>query len=410
MSVVRKKVCHHCKAPFTTSQISAKYCSDECKADVKNLKAKKVTQAKAERRVSRLRRTGFGQYLVRECIRAKTIQILSLHTAETLHQLDQLRTGCFIANGSSDEKSYELSHICPANSKGLVGLLHPHNLIIADKTFNRKRGTDYSGGGLFINRLSLKTEWHVDSNTPVSQVYAKIEKLLGPILKEYLEEHSPKLSYKERIINKLIRKALSEQVFDSATVKKAWEDKTRRTLHYQDIEELEQMALAKELKLFTFDKCTTRHLPLMTSEVERFKSYGVEIDPTFYAHAEYLHSLESFCATGVMEIDNNDYRETEFTFDSIQYWMAKQLNKLLHREKPERLFNGKPFTQCFTLPTTVSADWTPSHRIEEWAVAQHGMPAIEVKVLSYMDSHFLNLPMPGAVEVTTPWDDSTCPF
>lgn len=408
---LRSRTCHHCKVSYQPIRKDQKFCSTACKTESVKSKAKKATQAKLERRVSRLRRTGFGQYLVRECVRAKSVQILSLHTAETLHQLDRLRTGCFIANGSTDEKTYELSHICPANSKGLVGLLHPHNLVISDKTFNRKRGTDYSGGGKFITRLSLKTEWYIDSNTPMSQVYSKIEKFLGATLKEYLEEHSPKLSYKERIINKLIRKALSEQVFDSATAKKAWEDKTRRTLHHVDIEELEQMALAKELKLFTFDKCPTRYLPLMMSEAERFKSYGVEIDPTFYAFAEYLYSLESFGAEGVMEVENNDYRETEFTFDSIQHWMAKQLNKLLHREKPERLFNGKPFTQCFKLPATVSAGWTPSHRIEEWAVAQHGMPAVEVKVLSYMDAHFLNLPMPDQpVPALEPWDDSTCPF
>lgn len=410
MAIQRKKVCNHCKAPFTTSQISAKYCSDECKAEVKSLKAKKATQAKAERRVSRLRRTGFGQYLVRECIRAKSVQILSHHTPETLHQLDRLRSGCFVNNGSTDEKTYELSHICPANGKGLVGLLHPHNLVISDKTFNRKRGTDYSGGGKFITRLSLQQEWYVDSSTPVSQVYAKIERFLGQALKGYLEEHSPAFSYKEKIINKLVRKALSEQVFTSATDKKAYEDKTRRTLHHLDIEQLEYMALSKELKLSTFDRCTTRYLPLMMSEVERFKSYGVEIDPTFYAFAEYLYSLESFGAEGVMEVENNDYRETEFTFDSIQYWMAKQLNKLLHKEKPERQFNGKSFIQCFRLPATVSADWTPTHRIEEWAVAQHGMPAVEVKILSYMDAHFLNLPMPGTVESITSWDDSSCPF
>ena len=402
MAIQRKRICLHCKAEFTTSQMASKYCSDDCKAAVKNAKARKTTQLREERRVSRLRRTGFGQYLVAECMRAGSVQILTHHTSETLHELSKLRSDCFLSNGGGDVKLYELSHICPVNSKlSVLGLLHPHNIVIASKAFNRKRGTSYSGGGLSIPRLSLKAEWKVSKDTPLSQVYSKIEKFLGDVLKKYLADHTPTLSYKERIISSLVRKHLATMTFDSVEDKKACEDKTRRILGHYEIEKLEKLAAEKEISLSMFNVGMTNYLPTMVYEVRRFKSYGVEIDSVFSMYAEYLYSCNDFCSDNILDIESYDPLENEWCDPSLQYWMAEQLNALLHKEKPNQIFNAKHYTKCFKLPATVSADWKPSHQIEQILVAQYGMPEVFVFM---PDSLFL---IPDNV---SPWDEANCPF
>ncbi len=166
----RKRTCHHCKSSYIPSRSDQKFCSDACRYKAKSEKQSKANRKKLERRVSRLRRTGFGQYLVRECIRAGTVQILTGHTPETLHELAKLRTDCFIYNGVSLDgelfKAYELSHICPVNGHSIVGLLHPHNLVIASKAFNRSRSKRYMGGGKWIERNKLLPQWRVDVGRP----------------------------------------------------------------------------------------------------------------------------------------------------------------------------------------------------------------------------------------------------
>lgn len=398
---LRSRTCHHCKASYQPIRKDQKFCSTSCKTASVKSKAKKATQRKIERRVSRLRRTGFGLYLVREVIRAKTIQILSHHTADTLHELDQLRSDCFVSNGVSLDgtlnKVYELSHICPVNSKGLVGLLHPHNLVIANKTYNRSRGTSYSGGGKFITRQSLKSEWYVDDQTPVSKVYDKIERFLGPVLKEYLEAHNPKLSYKERMINKIIRSLILEREFTSKEQKKAFEDKARRTLSHMPVDELEQRVLIQGDSLSSFNRGLTRYLPLMMKEVKRFEGYGVHVDGPFKAYAQYLQTIEqeSWTSQIFLDVQHYDYQENEWVSPSIQYWMAQQLCKMLHKERPDSMFEGKHYIQHFTLPKQVPPAWKPSHNVEEWQVAQHGMPAVEARVLyNYMAIDFDKAPAP----------------
>ncbi|WP_139134059.1 MULTISPECIES: hypothetical protein [Pseudomonadaceae] len=379
-STKRKRTCHHCKSKYTPSRTDQKYCSDTCRYSARTEKQSKTNQKKIERRVSRLRRTGFGQYLVRECMRAGSVQILTGHTPDTLHELDNLRTSCFISNGVSLSgelhKAYELSHICPVNGHSIVGLLHPHNLVIASKSFNRERGKRYMGGGKWVERKSLSPQWQVDTETAVSQVYTKIERFLGQTLKDYLNEHNPKLSYKHRLINKIIKHSFTSQCFSSKEERRTWEDKARRTLSNLSAEELEQKVIERNLSVSSFNRSTVRYLPLMMSEVERFQSYGVTIDPTFNAFAEYLYKLDFEGWTGdyILEVDSNDIQENEWAAPSIQYWMAEQLCSLLHKEKPEHTFNGKHYTECFNLPEYVSRCWQPNHRIEEWKLAQHGRP------------------------------------
>jgi hypothetical protein len=232
------------------------------------------------------------------------------------------------------------------------------------------------GGGKWIDRKDLSDQWRVDSETPVAQVYTKIEKFLGQTLKDYLNSHNPKLSYKERLVNKLIRHGLSAQEFESKDDKKAWEDRTRRILHHFSSEELEQKALNNNLTLSSFNVRTARYLPVMIAEVKRFQNYGISIDPTFEAFADYLYQVEclSWAGNHILVIDGDDIQENEWVAPSIQYWMAQQLCKLLHKEKPEYTFNGKPYAECFQLPEYVHNAWRPFHRVEEWKIAQYGRP------------------------------------
>ncbi|WP_155952251.1 hypothetical protein [Zestomonas thermotolerans] len=224
-------------------------------------------------------------------------------------------------------------------------------------------------------------------------------------------------------MNKLVKHGLSEQEFQNKDDKKAWEDRARRILHNFSSEELEQKALARNLTLSSFNVSTTRYLPVMIEEVRRFKGYGISINPTFEAYADYLYEIQcvAWTADYILEIDGNDMQENEWVSPSIQYWMAQQLCSLLHKEEPEYQFNGKPFTECFKLPEFVRKGWTPVHRVEEWKIAQHGRPpeppappkpvhAVVIDTNTVMPWGLPSYNPVFSTVVDSPFDSDECPF
>ena len=196
-----RKRCKHCKKRFTPANARNLYCSDTCR----KLAGKSNQRAAQDADFPNL---AFGSWLISECQRAGTVQVLQ---GVDLLQLYRLRCFYNTVNGFNVDEElcwierYELSHICPAvGAVGFVGLLHPDNLVVAPGGYNRKRASHWKAGtGRFLRVSELRPEWDTTGKTKAE--IAKLIKKLNNTFNKLLEEH--KLSYKARVryINHLIK-------------------------------------------------------------------------------------------------------------------------------------------------------------------------------------------------------------
>lgn len=192
--------CGHCRKSFRPKTSRANFCADTCR----KLAGKSKQKAAQDADFPNL---AFGSWLISECQRAGTVQVLQ---GVDLLQLYEL--WCFYnrANGFNVDEElshgrYELSHICPAvGAAGFVGLLHPDNLVVAPGDYNRKRASRWKAGtGRFLRASERRPEWFTHGKTKAE--ITKLIKKLNTTLNKLLEDH--KLSYKARIryINHLIK-------------------------------------------------------------------------------------------------------------------------------------------------------------------------------------------------------------
>lgn len=129
------KLCKECKTPITdrTRQYkNKKYCSVNCR---KIASRKKLTaEARLKQGKSMIVQVPHISYLIKECKRAGTVQILSSHSLESF-----TKTMDFIKNKPKGD--IEICHIAPARGKNSIGLLHYENLFYGGAYQNRTSGT-----------------------------------------------------------------------------------------------------------------------------------------------------------------------------------------------------------------------------------------------------------------------------
>lgn len=204
--VQRNKICSYCDTPYTTSQHKSKYCTPACRVASNNAAARNKKEStrlsKAEKRIARLPVSEHWLWLSRQVQRAGTVECLQGHTPETLTQLFNLynykhRTYAF--NPESRTSKFHTAHIQPVKGAHSVGCLHPHNLFIAPALANQVHSTkSYEGMGLSISRDNLKRKWLIADDLSDKEILAKVEKYLGPVLVEYVNNNkvdtSPRLS------------------------------------------------------------------------------------------------------------------------------------------------------------------------------------------------------------------------
>ena len=199
-----RKRCKHCQTRFTPANARSLYCSDTCR----KLAGKAKQRAAQDADFPNL---SFGSYLISECQRAGTVQVLQGVDLLQLYELWCLynRVNGFNVDEELSHGRYELSHICPAvGAAGFVGLLHPDNLVVAPGDYNRKRASRWKAGtGRFLRVSERRPEWFTQGKTKAE--ITKLIKKLNPTFNKLLEDH--KLSYKARVryINHLIKLRVS---------------------------------------------------------------------------------------------------------------------------------------------------------------------------------------------------------
>lgn len=222
----KERKCLHCKAELLTKRQSAKFCSDDCRTKYNNAIKKKNREATAAKRQAarsnKFDQSTFASYLIGECKRAGTVQILEGIGLDGLKLLRDLVAKRTTYNGG-DSRTYAISHIFPAVNprSGSVGILHPENLVIAPTEFNQKRGNKLpkEGAGKCIPIRSLKRRFNVSDSTPRNEVLAKIKAVIGAsVYNAFLKEYASKLGLTSR--NKVKAKLAKHNVncSDSASL------------------------------------------------------------------------------------------------------------------------------------------------------------------------------------------------
>lgn len=282
----KKLKCYHCKSLFKPVRKGHIHCSDTCRKLRNKSKNKVISDKNKKRRlaekVKKLASSTFGRYLVREIKRAKTVQILTGHSAETLKALVALRRRCTTASGYEEGEplgTYELSHIWPVKSPNSIGLLSVENLVIAPKCFNRQHARKFpvhTQIGKAISDADLTDQWKVVEAMDSTQVLKLARSFVGEEFDRWLASFLIANSQRDQLIKNLIKaglpkrrlqelklrqlKALAEEeevpYFDSST-------------HPQDVrsllsEETERLGVGRELGLL-LDRLESEDCSLVSS-------------------------------------------------------------------------------------------------------------------------------------------------
>ena len=180
--------CHGCGGAFIALRTSHKYCSDTCRKRAFKASKQAVSAKKNSRKISiklkKLITNSFGQYLVRELRRAGSVEVLRGHNKDTLNELADLRKACNRFSGYGEGLaigSYELSHIYPVNGKDGLGRLHPINLVITSKEFNRSRGTkEPEDEALRVcDYALLENKWVIPEGAKASKILTMARRFVG---------------------------------------------------------------------------------------------------------------------------------------------------------------------------------------------------------------------------------------
>lgn len=193
-----QKYCLNCNSLIINNSKQASrqvYCRDYCRKNA-NRKQKRE-MSRIERRRANLRQNDEVIYLVRQCRRAGTVEILQGHSLRSFSETMEL-----VRNRPKGH--VELCHIAPVKGVESIGLFHCRNLFYAGAYQNRKNGRRYVSGGLFIENTKQDKKWAVDSSMTTNEILLKIELYLGDIIPHYIESVSVRKSKKVSVINKIL--------------------------------------------------------------------------------------------------------------------------------------------------------------------------------------------------------------
>lgn len=246
--------CSVCNAEYTTSRHSVKrYCSDRCRKTASRHKT-------AFKRIEKLPVSEEWLYIARECKRAGTVEILHFHTVESLESLFALRNYKYKCYGWDSEKKtskFDLCHIQPVSGKSTVGLLHPLNLFVGSSLPNKVHGTkSHPGVGLSIRRFDLQAKWLVSKEDSDKKVLDKVQRYLGPVLKEYAANNPIRTSQRFGLA-KWIFNNDSEHRFTLAELeRKSMMDLRKLRAQIEEREVYKVDLIAKRALLVYFDELT----------------------------------------------------------------------------------------------------------------------------------------------------------
>ena len=171
------------------------YCTRTCRKN--DHRKKKSATTRIEQKRANLRQNDEMLYLVRQCRRAKTIQILKGHDLDSFIETMEL-----VKNRPKGD--VKLCHISPVKGKNTTGLFHCQNLFYGGSYQNRKFGIKYISGGLSISNRKLLEKWEVTKVMSNNDILIKIEKYLKDVITKYIEIYPVRKSKKLPIIRKIL--------------------------------------------------------------------------------------------------------------------------------------------------------------------------------------------------------------
>lgn len=268
--MLQKVKCRHCVVQFQPIRAGHIYCSSTCrKLQFSSKKRAENRKQNNLRRISfklrRLSASSFGKYLIREIRRAGTVQILQGHDADSLRGLVALRRKCTNDAGFSYGESlgaYELSHIYPVgNAKSKrIGLLHPKNLAITPKDFNRKHSTkepSYGYKGESIARDDLLTCWSVTQMHDAMAILKLARRYIGEQFDVWLKGHVISITQKQGLVKDLTRAGFHQE-----------------TLKKLDFKQLREMALDEDVAYFYMTNSPSDTRRVLAEELRRLALGG----------------------------------------------------------------------------------------------------------------------------------------
>lgn len=261
--------CSHCKSLFKPVRKGHVHCSDTCRKLRNKAKNKVISDQKRKRRlaekVKKLASTTFGRYLVREIKRAKTVQILTGHSADSLKALVALRRRCTNASGYEEGEplgTYELSHIWPVKSTNSIGLLCVENLVIAPKSFNRQHAQKFPVHTLIGKAISdsdLTAQWKVVGGMDSALVLKLARSFVGEEFDRWLASFLISNSQRDQLIKNLVKAGLPKRRLQELKLRQLKALAEEEEVPYFDIstnpqdvrlllnEETERLGVAQEL-------------------------------------------------------------------------------------------------------------------------------------------------------------------
>lgn len=269
---------------------SQKYCTTKCRK-IGNIK-KKASKTRIEQKRANLRQNYEMLYLVKQCRKAKTVQILNGHNLDSFTITMEL-----VRNKPSGE--INLCHIAPVKGKGSKGLFHHLNLFYGGAYQNKKFKNKYIAGGLFINDKKLTKKWCVPDDMSTNDVLIMIEKYLGDIIPKYIEAATVKKSKKVQIANKIAELDHTRN-FDELLL----------TSYKCLVEQWEKISKIKSF-IPTPTKKESKYLAYMDG-LSRFISYGGN-------RASMLKSLRKIMVIGYMALERVEQSQTYNKYFYVKY-------------------------------------------------------------------------------------------
>ncbi|SDT41608.1 hypothetical protein [Pseudomonas prosekii] len=197
---MKDKYCDYCGKVINRGSpqyYRKKYCCESHKQ--MHNRRKKNIGTRQTKRLSNLPVNKEWLYIARECKRAGTVQIMSMHTVDSLRELIQLIC-------SHPKGNMEINHVYPVNGYDRIGLLHPLNLFYGGSAQNRKFGKkSFEGAGYSISRTELNDKWSISKETSDKNTLKLLMKFLGGVLLEYVKTYPVNQYGKIKIIDSIIK-------------------------------------------------------------------------------------------------------------------------------------------------------------------------------------------------------------
>ena len=270
-AVLRNIACPACGGLFQPVRKGHLYCSETCRKRFhKRSKAKLSAANRARRLATKLRKlanTSFGKYLVRELRRAGNLEVLRGHSKTSLNQLAKLRSRCNKVSGFSfsgkPNGTYELSHIYAAQGKQGLGRLHPINLVIAPKAFNRSIGASVNSDwdDLYCDYSVIDQKWNIAPQMTAEQVLRGARKYLREVFDDWLSSFTLVTTQEQILIKQLLKQGFN-----------------RSELSVYDFDELRDLATDLDIQVFTGSGSSESEVTVLTGELSRLCSDSLFLD------------------------------------------------------------------------------------------------------------------------------------